>query len=379
MHELNSSTSPIAITAYDGPPVEDLYCDARDYEPDLHWNYVAKGILCRGETSILYGPSNCGKSALVGHLGHCIITGAPFFGAKVYKGAVIHVCAEAPKSVLERVHAYHDDDTAAPYIIRTAGVDLSSTHEVARFLAEAKRLASSCAHEVVLIVFDTLARSIGTMDENCSSSMTCIAETAEQIAAELDAHVMLVHHTGKDVDRGGRGSSALRGAVSTELALKPDGTVVVLSQEKQRTMPKAQSVQFKTVPVILGKDEDGDDRTTVHVAELDGKVETARNGRHEKSGAACVTAVQTALHIRAMNGARLQETFRPREILDTLPPELFGKSVMESRIRRVSRALEELAGRPRPVVEKDDEGWRLASPQAVKSGSEDGSGTSALH
>lgn len=381
MHELNTSTSQIAIAAAasDEPPVEDLYCDARDYQPNLRWNYVAKGVLCRGETSVLYGPSNCGKSALVGHLGHCIITGTPFFGAKVSKGAVIHVCAEAPKSVLERVHAYGHDETAAPYVIRKAGVDLSSTHEVARFLAEVKRLASSWTHEVVLIVIDTLARSIGTMDENCSSSMTHIAETAELIAAELNAHVMLVHHTGKDADRGGRGSSALRGAVSTELALKPQEKVVVLSSEKQRTMPKSLLVQFKTTPVVLGKDEDGDDRTTVHVVEVEGTVVNARKGRDEKNGASSVTAVQTALHIRAMNGAQFAKTFRPREILDTLPAELFGNLALESRIRRVSRALEELARRPKPMIKKDDDGWRLVPSDASGFELENRAGTAAVH
>jgi len=367
MKQLNSSTSEIAIVAPDGSTIEDLYCDARYYEPDLHWNYVAKGIVCRGETSVLYGPSNCGKSALVCHLGHCIITGTPFFSANVTKGAVIHVCAEAPKSVQERAHAYHDDKTAAPYFIRKAGVDLSSKDEVERFLVEVKGLSDTSPNEVVLVVFDTLARSIGVLDENCSSSMTHIAEIAEYIAAELNAHVMLVHHTGKDAERGGRGSSALRGAVFTELSLKPDGKLVVLSQEKQRTMPKSLSVQFGTVPVVLGKDEDGEDRTTVHLVELAGKVEGARNTGREKDNSGCKTAVLTALHIRGLAGSRSSEPFRPREILDTLPPELFGSIAMDSRIKRVSRALEELADRTKPTVIKVDQGWCLIQPHAAHS------------
>lgn len=362
MKDLHSSTSTHAIGVSEGPSIEDLYCDVRDFQPDLRWNYAAKGILCRGETSVLYGPSNCGKSALVCHLGHCITTGSPFFGAKVTKGAVIHVCAEAPKSVQERVHAYYDDETAAPYLVRKVGIDLSSMEDVEKFMVEMKGLATASDHETVLIVFDTLARSIGVLDENCSSSMTRIAETAEYMASELNAHVMLVHHTGKDADRGGRGSSALRGAVYTELALKPDGKLVVLAQEKQRTMPKDLPVQFKTTSVKLGEDEDGEDRTTVHVVELEGKVETAQKRGRQKEPSACATGVLTALHFRKSMGKHSVEPFHATEILDALPPELFGDIRPDSRLRNVTRALEDLSTRAKPMVKKDARGWHLVVP-----------------
>lgn len=348
-----------AVTNETADNLDDLYCDTRNYEPDLHWNYAAKGILCRGETSVLYGPSNSGKSALVCHLGNCIVTGTKFFGANVQKGTVIHVCAEAPKSVLERVHAYKSSKDAAPYIVRIAGVDLSNRADVDRFLDELRCLIAESCEDIILIVFDTLARSIGDLDENCSSSMTAVADTLEYIATALNAHAMLVHHTGKDAERGGRGSSALRGAVFTEVALKPEESRVIVTQEKQRSMPKAPPVQFKIKPVVIGKDEDGDDRTTVHIEEIDGKVADLRSKGHSKSPDACETAVLTALHIRPMMGKISSEPFRPRDVLSTLPPELFGTIEEESRIKNVSRSLVKLAERQPPLVEKVTDGWRL--------------------
>lgn len=372
MNVLHSPPLSDRLVVSDGLRATGPYCDTRAYKPDLRWNYAAKGVLCRGETSVLYGPSNCGKSAVVCHLGHCIVNGTPFFGAKVKKGAVIHVCAEAPKSVQERVHAYGTDATAAPYLVRTAGVDLSIRDDVDDFLEEMEAIAEACDHDVVLIVFDTLARSIGELDENCSNSMTRVAETAERLATQLNAHVMLVHHTGKDTERGGRGSSALRGAVYTELCLKPDGKRVVLSQEKQRAMPKAAPVQFKTKPVVLGKDEDEEDRTTVHVVELETEDEAGgdRKPNQPSAGSPCDTAVLTALHIRHMTPGPSAETFRPRDILDLLPDELFADIAADSRVRRVSRTLEKLAGRPQPVVEKVDGGWRLAPARSCDAISE---------
>lgn len=259
----------------------------------------------------------------------------------------------------ERVYAYRHDDTAAPYLVRRIGVDLSSEEDVDKFLVEVEKLAEKSDYEVVLIIFDTLARSIGTLDENCSRSMTGVAETAEHIAAETGAHVMLIHHTGKDAERGGRGSSALRGAVFTELSLKPDGTAVVIAQEKQRTMAKALPVQFKTVPVVLGKDEDGEDRTTAHIVELAGKVEGARKPERGKESSGCDVAVLTALHIRGMMSKRSAQPFRPRDILSTLPSEVFGRIALDSQVKRVGRALEKLADRPQPLVKKVEQGWCL--------------------
>ncbi len=341
--------------------LDEEFRDARDHTTTLNWNYCAKGFLRRGETSVLYGPSNCGKSALVCHLGHCVVTGRKFFGARVKKGMVIHVGAEAPESILDRMQAYdiHHLD-AAPYRVRMKPVDLSQPDEVSKFIAKVKRLCQMAGQDVILIVFDTLARSIGFLDENCANAMTQIAEAVALIARVLNAHVMLVHHTGKDADRGGRGSSALRGAVDSELSLKPlDGGAVVLSHEKQRTMPKGLAVQFRMETVVLGKDEDGEDRTTVKAVELP-PVQYASDKRKtamEASGS--TVAVLTALHIRRLTGAHANVSFRPGDLVDTLPEELFGGIAHESRARSVCRALEKLACRKNPPVEKGSDGWRL--------------------
>lgn len=343
--------------------LDGLYRDSRGHEPMLVWNYGVKGLLRRGETSVLYGPPNCGKSALVCYIGHRIVSGLPCFGAPVQKGIVVHVGAEAPDSILDRLQAYpSDDEAAAPYIVRMGAVDLSDPVEVENFIHHLKQIHREVGERIVLVVFDTLARSIGASDENCAQAMTAIANSADSIARTVKAHVMLVHHTGKEVERGGRGSSALRGAVDTELALLPHKSgAVVLSQEKQRTMPKSRPVHFRTEPHVLGKDEDGEHRTTVKAVEVTDPLPP--DDRNKAGGSTGLDhALLTALHIRRMTGPLAIETFRPRDVLETLPPEFFGAITEASRIKNVSRALERLAERKPPVVEKADDGWRLVVP-----------------
>lgn len=356
MPEIGNST-----TIFDN--LDGIYRDSRSHEPVLEWNYCVKGLLRRGETSVLYGPPNCGKSALVCYIGHRITTGLPCFGAPVQKGIVVHVGAEAPDSILDRMKAYpSDDETAAPYIVRMDAVDLSEPVDVESFIQDLKQIHRLVGERIVLVVFDTLARSIGTSDENCAQAMTAIADATDSIAHAVKAHVMLVHHTGKDVERGGRGSSALRGAVDTELALLPHKSgAIVLSQEKQRTMPKSKSVHFRTEPHILGQDEDGEHRTTVKAVEVTDPLPTEyRNNAGGSTG--LDHALLTALHIRRMTSPLAIGTFRPRDILETLPPELFGEIAEASRVKNVSRALERLAQREPPIVHKADDGWRLVIP-----------------
>jgi hypothetical protein len=346
-------------------PLAGMFRDARKHRPRLSWNYAIKGLLRRGETSVLYGPSNCGKSALVCYLGSRIVSGQTCFGGRVKKGIVVHVGAEAPESILDRIQACDLQEDSAPYIVAMAPVDLSQPEEVLTFIQSLEQIQEANGQEIILIVFDTLARSIGQTDENCASAMTSVVNAAERIARQSRSHVMLVHHTGKDADRGSRGSSALRGAVDTEIALSPlkSGTVAV-STEKQRTMPKSALVHFKTEIHVLGQDEDGENRTTVKAVEsVDAPM--LDEVKHTGGDAGCDQAVLTALHFRRLTGTQAAKPFRPRDIFETLPPELFGGIAEESRIRKISRSLEGLSKRQPAIVEKDASGgWRLVPDKA---------------
>ena len=347
-------------TAPFGATWSERYSDARHHKPLISWNYCVKHWFRRCETSVLFGPSNCGKSALVGHLGSAIISGNRFFGAKVQRGIVIHVGAEAPESILDRMNAYNFGDDSVPYLVRMSGVDLSDSHAVTHFITELKACAAEYGEQIVLVVFDTLARSIGSTDENCSTAMTAVAESTERIARTLNVHCMLVHHTGKDTDRGGRGSSARRGAVDTEICLLPqkDGTIQAV-QVKQRTMQQADSVRFKTEPVVIGIDEDGDPRTTVRAVEVSNRVAISGDSEPATDKIDRRSAVLTALHVWSMLHTG-DAPFKTRHLVEALPDQTFAGISEESRIRAISRILGDLASQPAPPIAAEGKGtWRL--------------------
>jgi hypothetical protein len=84
-----------------------------------------------------------------------------------------------------------------------------------------------------LIVLDTLARCIPGADENSAQDVGRAVAAIDRIRAATGATVLLIHHTGKNGDSE-RGSSALRGAADTMLAVSNDDGLIRVECAKQK-------------------------------------------------------------------------------------------------------------------------------------------------
>ncbi|SFQ13144.1 AAA domain-containing protein [Tranquillimonas alkanivorans] len=329
-----------------------------DYQPTCRWNYTVKGLLRRGETSIFYGPSNVGKSALLVHLCLSVAAGKKFFGQATKKGLAVYVAAEAPRSVLDRFAAIKgefDAEAAKNCLVLEHAVDFSQPGEVTAL--QKAILAAAGGQPVALIVFDTLARSIGDLSENDSGAMTYLARRAETLARELDAHVLFVHHCGKDQSRGARGSSGLKGAVDTELRLQSgDDNVVVGTIDKQRTMPKTVCYSFGLQPVKLGEDEDGGDYTSVRVVEVDEPIPA--NAPEKPRPTSRRTVLVDLLEQRQKKQA--DAPFSIPDLIAELPASWLNGLNDDSQKSTARKLLNELAAAEKPLVKKDGQRWRLA-------------------
>lgn len=355
MHSLDQDTSLSAR-------INSIYADARNHSPSLKTDYVVKGWFYRGETSLVYGPSNVGKSAFAGMIGRAVVLGAGALGARVQRGLVVHVAAEAPKAILDRTTAYeiNRDETVHPYLVRQAPVNFSDEAEVGIFLQELRQLQERHHADIALVVLDTLSRSIGIADENNAGEMTRVVTQLERVARGVQAHVMCVHHTGKDVDRGGRGSSALRSAVDTEVRLAPqeEGSVRV-SCDKQRNEAKPAPRAFRLDAVTLGDDQDGDPRTTVVALEIEPSAsETQKQGRGAQSDHHAV--IRTVVSLVATNRvSSFDKRFSAGDLARLLPENLLEGVNEEARRKCVARVLGKLALDPTPIVAKEGNRWRV--------------------
>lgn len=301
------------------------------YSPDLTARHVIDGMLYRGEVSVLYGPSNSGKSAVVIRLAQAVASGEPILGAEVQKGGVLYVAAEAPLSVQSRAHLILSDEEARERFLVVAGrPNLNDDEYVQTLISAGRAVMASATMPLALLVFDTGARSFGGADENNNEQMTRVIDRAGEIAAALGVHVMIVHHTGKEGDRGARGASAIRDACETEIRCTYGENGGLLEITKQRNHQKGPPLRFDLRGDVLGVDERGKDMTAV-VAEFVAHAEDRSSGAerpitalmsalltilyHETSGLGLTTAhLQERLPSEVLQGADV--TKHPRKVAD---------------------------------------------------------------
>src|SRR5690606_31290231 len=118
---------------------------------------------------------------------------------------------------------------------------------------------------------DTLAQAGGGIDENSSEGMGQMIEIFQELQRNLGGVVNVVHHTGKDASRGMRGHSSLRGALDFAIECRRvDGADKYRAQlvlDKVKDGEDGRVIDFSMERVFLGQDEDGDDVTSLVVAQ----------------------------------------------------------------------------------------------------------------
>lgn len=175
--------------------------------------WQVQNLLIRGQTCVIVGDSQSGKTFCALDLAACIATGRDFMRLPTKKGAVLYLAAEGGSGLVKRVTALitrYPDLPVSDLKFWRLPVELSNTK--ASIVGRARQLVK----EVGLIVIDTLSQTFQIDgDENSSADMTEYVKAASYIAQELGCPVLIVHHCGKDSTRGARGASSLRCNVDT--------------------------------------------------------------------------------------------------------------------------------------------------------------------
>jgi RecA/RadA recombinase len=231
-----------------------------ELKPALDQAYMIKGLLDHGAMSVLYGPSNSGKTFFALDVAFHIAAARQRQGRRVHAGTVLYLAAEGGNGIANRMVALRERTglTEVPLALRRAGLDLLKPEaDLPRLVQLADEIGIDTP--LNMIVVDTLSRVIAGGDENGPVDMTAFVRNVDELRQKTGAHVMVVHHTGKDVARGARGHNSLRAATDTEIEIQIDedgGRSAVVT--KQRDHPGGETFCFALDPVPLGKDQDGD-------------------------------------------------------------------------------------------------------------------------
>lgn len=244
---------------------------AGDLAPVLERPYVIKDWLDRGAVSVVYGDANVGKSFWAVDVAHHVHQGKDWGGYRVHGGPVLYIAAEGGALFNNRLSARN-----AKFAVLRGPVRLNGRNNVSVALGETIQHLAEVHGDFALIIVDTLARVMGEADENTAEAMSMLMANMDHLAQLTGAHIMLIHHSGKDSTRGARGHSSLRAAVDTEIELTEKDGVRLARTTKQRDMEGGKELPFSLEVVTLGRDQDGDPVTSCIVKHKGGRANPMR-------------------------------------------------------------------------------------------------------
>lgn len=255
-----------------------------DARPNLDANDFVEGLLTSGSMSVVYGPSNCGKTFFVIDLALHVAWGKEWRGKEVDQGAIVYLSLEGAQGIQNRMRAFkmHHDCGALPFVAMPRPVNLlNEKADVDAVIQLVKFIASETGLPVRMVIVDTLSRAMAGGNENSSEDMTALIGNCDRVRDATGAHVCIVHHSGKDEAKGARGHSSLRAATDTEIEIKrdPELTRSVVKVVKQRDLEADDPLAFTLQSINLGTNRRGKPVTSCVVLEAEETMIVGRGGK----------------------------------------------------------------------------------------------------
>lgn len=246
--------------------------------------HIIKGVIVRGETSAWVGPPGSLKSSLMASAALAVASGSEWFGRRnKERCGVVYFALERADLVERRLRASTANLDLPIAIVRDV-MDLVSGRSVGQVVATINEAADTFGCPVGLVVFDTFAKLVaaGGGDEDKARDQGKIFANLQRIKNRLNCHIALVGHTGKNEDRGARGSNAFLGDVDMMVTISGE-QIKTATVTKANDGPEGPLFSFQSALRELGWDEDGDP-ITVNIVE---EVETpeTRNSNEPKLSA----------------------------------------------------------------------------------------------
>ncbi|MDA7720187.1 AAA family ATPase [Alphaproteobacteria bacterium] len=223
--------------------VEDLYCLP---EP----RPLIEGLISENSFCVMYGAPGSGKSFCALDIGLSIAAGMPWHDKQTQQGSVLYIAGEGVGGLKRRVkafHTHHGLSSIGSFHVLQQAVNFRDEMSVQRLLRSIDRVGGDFS----AIFVDTVARALPGSDENSATDMGAFVDACDRIRHHTGAAVIGVHHSGKDISRGMRGSSALLGAVDTSIEVKNTGGVICLKNEKQKDHAEHPPIYLKMKEVSL--------------------------------------------------------------------------------------------------------------------------------
>lgn len=224
--------------------------------PDFNQLFLVDKYLQPNGMTVVYGPSGSGKTFFVVNLALHIALGREWNGKPVTPGLVIYIAAEGAWGIKKRIKAFKDYHKIhdGPFALIPCPINLLDPKKHVKELLEiVKNCEKEFGQKAAMIVVDTLARAMGGGNENSVEDMGAFVETIDFLRKSTKAHLLIIHHSGKDIAKGARGHSSLKAATDTEIEINK----LTATMMKQRDMDMAAPIEFKLEVITIGHEPSG--------------------------------------------------------------------------------------------------------------------------
>lgn len=241
--------------------------------------WFIKKVLPSKKVGLVFGRSGHMKSFVVIDMALHLATGRDWHGHRVNDTHnVLYVCGEGASGIRNRVVSWkkhHKITKPVPFYMTSSPVLLLEREET-NLMLEALQdfmIDANISEYPSIIIIDTLNRNFGDGDENSTKDMTAFVNALEELHRITGSMFLIVHHSSKGNEETARGNASLTN--SCDVAFKVEMTnelqvregfekpKIQLTNTKMKDYAVPEPQYFTPKTIVLGKDEDGEDITSV--------------------------------------------------------------------------------------------------------------------
>lgn len=245
--------------------------------------YRVKNVFPREGLAAIFGPPGVAKSFLALDLAFAISDGDDWCGYRVKECDVLCLCLEGQGGLAQRVQAYrkhNGQDTGKRIRFITVPFSLLCEDDVDALIATIKEARIRDG----VIIIDTLSAASPGADENSSVDMGKLLQALKRIHEDFGGLVILVHHSGKDTQKGLRGHSSLLAALDAVIEVKRDEDRRSWRLVKSKDGLDGKEHPFRLSVVELDIDDDGDPINSCVIEPEERAVDSVRGVKLPKGG-----------------------------------------------------------------------------------------------
>lgn len=231
-----------------------LTLDALENMPPPTW--LVHEMIADHGLSVIYGDPGAGKSFIALDMCLRLSMGMDWHGVATKPCGVLYIAGEGARGLGKRVKGWRREHALegvdAPFALLPVAVQLLDEKDRAKLIRTIDAAKASAGFEVGIVVIDTVSRALAGADENGQEAMSAFVSACGQIQQHIGGAVLAVHHSGKDKDKGMRGSTVLLGGCDASIRVTKDEQIVTIKTEKQKDAEQAEPIYMTMKKVEWG-------------------------------------------------------------------------------------------------------------------------------